>query len=313
MAVRPHTAATSFPQFDYEEPREFIWRGHDGAPQGDEFCLSHPGEPIHRPRQRGRSMGRALVISLALCAVGWGALKTEAMWWPLVSDQISQVMTVLERSNSRADGQRDQLQGQVAADMNPVQPAEPIATRDLADAPHVGAGVAIDGSEEEGSKPPLAASDAVVRTPVDSPEPADASAESGTQDGSGRASGSDAPAEVTPLPPPKVDPADPYQKRALAVGLHPELSRVLLSRLSDTDYRNAGIAIQKAVAEAGDGDNFVWPRQRQPKLALFMVHFVAGAAPDCRRYVVVVTKDGWSTTAQPMERCGIKRPRGSAS
>ena len=117
--------------------------------------------------------------------------------------------------------------------------------------------------------------------------------------------------QAPPLPPPKVDPADPLQKRAAAVGLNPDLSHVLLARLSPTDFRNAGIAIKTALAESPDGAVFVWPRQRKPELALFEVHFVAGAAPDCRRYVVTVTKDGWLTTALPMEKCGSHpdRPR----
>jgi len=106
-----------------------------------------------------------------------------------------------------------------------------------------------------------------------------------------------------PLRPPTADHADPYQMRAAAVGLHPDLSRVLLTRLSPTDYRNAGIAIQTAVAKTPDTAVFVWPRQRKPELALFQVRFVPGAAPKCRRYVVTVTKDGWSTTAPPMEKC----------
>jgi hypothetical protein len=109
-----------------------------------------------------------------------------------------------------------------------------------------------------------------------------------------------------PLPPPRVDPADPYQKRASAVGLHPDISRALLARLSSTDYRNAGVAIETAVAKTPDNGVFVWPRQRKPELALFQVHFVPGAAPHCRRYVVTVTKDGWSTTAPPMEKCGSR-------
>jgi hypothetical protein len=117
------------------------------------------------------------------------------------------------------------------------------------------------------------------------------------------AAGADEPAPA-PLEPPSVDPADIYQVRALAVGLHPGLSRVLLARLSPDDYRNAGIAIQKAVAETPDSGVLVWPRQRKPELALFHVRFVPGAAPDCRRYVVTVTKDGWLTTALPMEKCG---------
>jgi hypothetical protein len=80
------------------------------------------------------------------------------------------------------------------------------------------------------------------------------------------------------LPPPAVDPTDPYQVRAAAVGLHPDLSRVLLTRLSPTDYRNAGIAIQTAMAETPDSSVFVWPRQRTPELALFQVRFAPGAA-----------------------------------
>ena len=109
------------------------------------------------------------------------------------------------------------------------------------------------------------------------------------------------------LPPPVADPADPYQTRALAAGLHPGLSRVLLAKLSPTDYRNAGIAIKTALVETPDTDVFVWPPQRTAELALFQVKFVPGAVPDCRRYVVMVTKDGWLTTALPMEKCGVRQ------
>jgi hypothetical protein len=120
--------------------------------------------------------------------------------------------------------------------------------------------------------------------------------------------GSMAPADEqpsnAPLPPPNLEHADRYQKRAAAVGLHPDISRALLARLSTADYRNAEIAVQTAVAKTADDAVFVWPRQRKPELALFRVRFVPGAAPECRRYVVTVTKDGWSTTAPPMERCG---------
>jgi hypothetical protein len=116
-------------------------------------------------------------------------------------------------------------------------------------------------------------------------------------------------AAAEPLPPPTVDPGDPYQVRAVAVGLHPGLSRVLLARLSAADYRNAGIAIKTALAETPDTAVLVWPRKRAPDLALFKVRFVPGAAPACRRYVVTITKDGWSTTAAPMERCGSQVAR----
>jgi hypothetical protein len=106
------------------------------------------------------------------------------------------------------------------------------------------------------------------------------------------------------LPPPSVDPKDPYQKRAAAVGLHPDISRVLLTKMSATDFRNADHAIKTALAKTADGETFVWPRKEEPKVARFEVRFVAGAPRDCRRYVVVVSKDRWSTTARPMETCG---------
>ncbi|MFN0218785.1 MAG: hypothetical protein ACKVP4_08245 [Hyphomicrobium sp.] len=118
------------------------------------------------------------------------------------------------------------------------------------------------------------------------------------------AESSDEPA-VQPLPPPVIDPADPYQKRALEVGLHPELSRVLLAKLTADDYRNAGIAIKTAIAKTADHSKFSYPQQRTPDLAVFEIKFVRGVAHDCRRYVVTVTKDRWSTTALPMEKCGV--------
>lgn len=114
-------------------------------------------------------------------------------------------------------------------------------------------------------------------------------------------------APVQPLPPAVADPADPHQVRALAAGLHPGLSRALLARLSDADYRNAETAIRTALAETPDAEVFAYPRKRSGDLALFQVKFVRGITPDCRRYVVMVTKDGWLTTAMPMEKCGIKR------
>lgn len=107
------------------------------------------------------------------------------------------------------------------------------------------------------------------------------------------------------------EPSDPTQKRAAAVGLSPDLSRALLARLTAADFDNAAIAIRTAMAETPDDGVLIWPKQRKPEQALFRVHFVQGAASaECRRYVVtVVTKDGWSTTAPPMERCGLAKSR----
>ncbi len=103
-------------------------------------------------------------------------------------------------------------------------------------------------------------------------------------------------------------PNDPLRKRAEAVGLNPELSAALLRRLTEEDYRNAGVAIRKALAQTADGDAFEWPTKRVKGRAQFRVHFVDGAGENCRRYVVTIAKTGWATTALPMERCGIKVP-----
>jgi surface antigen len=118
---------------------------------------------------------------------------------------------------------------------------------------------------------------------------------------------------ATPLPPVVVDQADPYQKRAVAVGLHPDLSRAVLAKLSKDDYRNAATAIKRAFAEPPGAAAFVWPREVKGKLAQFEVRFVASASPECRRYVVSVIKDRWSTTAPAMEKCGADVPKGKTA
>lgn len=99
---------------------------------------------------------------------------------------------------------------------------------------------------------------------------------------------------------------DPYRKRAEAVGLNPDLSRAVLSRLTPVDYRNAAYAIEKALTTVPNDGEFTWPRSRKAGAAIFNVHFVQGAGRDCRRYVVTVTKNRWTSTALPMEKCGVK-------
>lgn len=101
--------------------------------------------------------------------------------------------------------------------------------------------------------------------------------------------------------------ADLNQARAAAVGLNPDLSSALLGRLSDSDYRNAGVAIRKALAETPDDGVHYWPVKVKPGVAQFQVHFVSGAEPGCRRYVVTIAKDGWLTTALPLDKCNVRR------
>ncbi len=112
-------------------------------------------------------------------------------------------------------------------------------------------------------------------------------------------------AAITAMRPPITD---PHQKRAEAVGLHPDISPALLKRLSDTDFKTAAIAIRKALAEIDDNSVLIWPEKPKPASAMFHVSFVPGAAQaDCRRYIVAIAKDGWQTTALPVEKCGVKR------
>jgi hypothetical protein len=238
------------------------------------------GPPL--PRTRRRTLLRGVVL-LTVLGGGWALLgdqETRSRWLPAVTAALSSAM------DRKLPGSGDLAASApvifptpkpVPADPPPLAPVPPVSREPDA----------TPGAAEKSQAPPL------VTATI---PPA--------------AAGSNAP-PAAPLPPPIADPADPYQVRAAAVGLHPGLSRVLLARLTPTDYRNAGIAIRTALAETADDAVFIWPRQRKPELALFHVRFVPGAAPDCRRYVVTVTKDGWLTTALPMERCGpqLGRPR----
>lgn len=119
------------------------------------------------------------------------------------------------------------------------------------------------------------------------------------------------PAEPQPLPK-RPPPTDPLQIRAESVGLHPALSRALLERLTQADYQNASAAIRKALSETADDAALIWPQHKTAGLALFKVSFVQGAPQDCRRYVVEIAKDGWLTTALPMEKCGVKKAASKA-
>lgn len=234
----------------------------------------YSGERICTPFDDGYSRGGGIIRTLVVIALtlggGWAGITYHETWRPWVASGLAAVAPLI-------DPKTPAPVAAAAATTMPSPPPLPTATIPPA--------------------PPIAA----VETPAP-PKPA-APVETASIERS-EAPPADAPA-AQPLPPPVIEPSDPYQKRAAAVGLHPQLSRVLLQRLSPADYRNARTAIETAIAKTPDTATFVWPRQRTPDLALFEVRFVAGAAPHCRRYVVTVTKDRWSTTALPMEKCGI--------
>ena len=241
-----------------------------------------PGERIGPPlrRRRGKPMLRGIIILMALGGC-WALLGDQTTWpsWQSIETAVSSWMNRSAPAPIEPAALAMATSAPARAEP-PTKPAAPDARPSTLQPPAASDVAATPGAAARPAAPPPTVT-ALPPAATASDEP---------------------PAE--PLPPPAVDPTDPYQVRAAAVGLHPDLSRVLLTRLSPIDYRNAGIAIQTAMAETPDSAVFVWPRQRTPELALFQVRFVPGAAPTCRRYVVTITKDGWLTTAPPMERCG---------
>ena len=238
-----------------------------------------PGEPIG-PRRARRGLRKAFNGAVLLAAVGggWAVMRD-----PVAFQTAQTAASALKEATSALFAAHSSTPATPLVTVPP--PVQPLAANDVTDAP--------------------AAAALAAAAPV--PE---AAPEQNSQEAPETTDSDQAPA---PLAPPKIDPGDPYQKRAAAVGLHPDLSRVLLSKLTPADYKNAGIAIKTALAETPDSDKFVWPKKSKPDLALFEVHFVRGSATDCRRYVVTVTKDGWLTTALPMEKCGVNKSRATTS
>jgi len=229
------------------------------------------GPPPRNLRRRNVVLG-ALVAGLGAAAV-WTWAQDRDGWNAWATLQVAALAPSLERSLAAA-GKRETGAAPTAqpAPLAPLEAAPPSPSNRLAEQTPMGPAAAVIAN-------------AVPRGAVPDAEPEEA---------------------PQALPPPPT-PTDPLQARALAAGLHPTISRVVLAKLTATDFDNAAAAIRKAIAEVADDGSLVWPAQRRPEQALFKVHFVAGAAtPDCRRYVVAISKDGWLTTALPMERCGVR-------
>lgn len=247
----------------------------DGYADGpDELFAGEPICPQHA--RRGSSMLSAMIAIVLLSGAGFVVLETRALWEPWLQGGLSSLSSLMPKAEAPAE------QATLPSAASTIE--APLAAREVAEAPAVEAGIAVP------SAPVTATSEAA----------------SSEETASNESASDEKPA--APLPPPTVDASDQYQTRAMAVGLHPGLSRVLLTRMSAADYRNADVAIKKALAETRDGDVLAWPQGSGAKTALFEVRFVKSAARDCRRYVVTITKDRWSTTALPMQKCGLSAP-----
>ena len=255
---------------------------HDGFPhagptyEGPDGWELEPGERIGPPpKTRSKAMRRVVFVGLVTLG-GLGGV------WALVGDQMKPPGWLTEKLEAAlAQVQRAATE---LASRNQAAPAAPLPTAGSTPSPSDVAMTSTNPIETERA----IAMDAGPRPETAPEQPPEA------------------PPAPEPLTAPSADPADPNQKRALAAGLHPQLSRVLLARMSAADYRNAAHAVKIALAETPDSEVFVWPKQRKPEEALFNVRFVQGASVDCRRYVVSITKDGWLTTALPLETCGLK-------
>lgn len=252
-----------------------------------EFAPGEEGDGL--PRRARRGVLRRGMFLLAMLGIGWAVYDDPSRvgrWWSVASEKIAPVLArALEQATTPA---------------RPVASVEPTLSSDIVVATTTPA-------------PVLSAPYARVVV-TSGPEQAQENAEANSDTAK-----PDAPKIIAALPPVRgvVKPAVARQKpapkrdrievRARSAGLHPKLSRVLLSRLSKTDFRNAGYAIRTALSKTADNATFKWPRRRKAGQAMFEVRFVPGAAKGCRRYVVTVEKNRWLTTALPIEKCGVNR------
>jgi hypothetical protein len=237
-----------------------------------------PEQRIGRPlsNRAGRTILKLGVFALILAAGAW-LVRDNPTILETLSKEISRLkiaaLTPQAETKSSAP-----TAPRLISPLNPTPPAE-TATQPEALAPQPPA--------------PLQIITANAQEPASPPAPTPSASSEGTTG--------------TPYAAPPPPPTDPNRKKAEAVGLHPDISAALLARLTAADFRNARLAIDTALAETADDGIYVRPSKRTRGLALFKVHFVPGAGQNCRRYVVTIAKDGWLTTALPMERCGVHR------
>ena len=205
---------------DYDDELHEHYAGnHAAAFEHGADCTFYPGEPIGGlPRRRAAGTRSKVFIVLALAGCGWGLVKTEPMWRPWMVARLDDMMAEVERQRLAATALSPPADAALPGMQQPA-PLEPLATKDIAEVSGTSSElpVATDGDRET-------AMDA-----QDTTTSSELSDESETSSGAPEK----VEAEPTPLPQPTIDPGDPYQKRALAVGLHPNL-RVFCCRACPT-------------------------------------------------------------------------------
>lgn len=231
------------------------------------------GGPPPRKRRRAR---RAMLLVAVIGLAAWSAhIRTDE-----VTALVSQATAILDGLKAERRIGRAPIED-ASRTVDPL----PLPERDAA------------------SLPPLRHAQADDRSDAAPPAPVASVVASATPPDSGGVSTADTPTAVERLPDVVANPADPLQQKALAAGLHPELSRALLEQLTPEDFHNAAYAVAALLKGAKADSPLVWPKRQAPHQARFKIRLVEGAPPECRRYVVQVAKNGWETTARPMERC----------
>ena len=122
------------------------------------------------------------------------------------------------------------------------------------------------------------------------------------------AAGADEPS-AAPLPPPTADPADPYQEKRLRPSDFTPTCRASFWG----GFPRPTIAMPRSPfgppRRDPDASVFVLAAPAQARTRPFPGPLRAGAAPGCRRYVVTVTKDRWSTRRCRWRRCSAQPHR----
>ncbi len=258
-----------------------------------------PPERIGAPLlpRRSRVLRRAILL-VGLGGAGWLTYADPTVW-PRTWSTLQPVASALIEAMTNTSGPKLNAPTATNDAVATFGAAAPMGKVESASAPspapvaELAAGASVKPEALSGAALPVA----VVPVPTIAIAPAPKQAARAARE----------PAGAAYAPPAKTMPADPMQQRAEAVGLHPELSRAVLQRLSEADFKAAATAIRRAFAGTGDDGVLIWPARSTAAAAQFRVSFVDGANPDCRRYVVAIAKDGWQTTALPMEKCGVRR------
>lgn len=246
-------------------------------PHEEEWRLSSR-DRVLPPTRRGR--GKVIAIFMAVMAAGAGAYEVQSPE-PVVPAWLrAEAFALLAALQSAA------VKATAAPASEP--PATANAASDaLADSPAPPLPPPAAPPPSVIEAPPVAAAPVVVTTAALPPTAVERAPESDTAK--------------------PATPTDPLRLKAEAVGLHPDLSRALLERLTPADFQNAGAAVAKALEQASEDAVTVWPQRAKAGAAIFEVRFVPGAPSGCRRYIVGILKDRWTTTAMPVDKCGLRQ------